>query len=76
MVMSRFMNQHDLVHCCAMYTAQHLSKSAKENVLAFMALVVPKCAECTRLLEFMINMDQTNVYFKQLPKTTIKVHGA
>jgi hypothetical protein len=70
------MNQYDLVPYCATHTAQHLPKSVKEDALVFMAVVVPKCAERPCLLNFMINMDQTNVYFKQLPKTTINVHCA
>jgi hypothetical protein len=76
MVISRFIFNNNLVHRCATHTAQRLLESVKSDALSFMDLVRPKCAEGCRSPDFIINMDQTNVYFKQSPKRTIDVKGA
>jgi hypothetical protein len=76
MVISRFIFNNDLVHCCATHTAQRLPESVKSDALSFMDIVCPKCAEGCRSPDYIINMDQTNVYFKQSPKRTIDMKGA
>ena len=75
MVISRFIFNNDLVHHCATHTAQPLPESVKSDALSFMKIVCPKCAEGCHLPDFIINMDQANIYFKQSPERTIDVKG-
>ena len=75
MVMSHFCHQHDLVHHMATHTTQCLPESVKIDDLGFLNVVCPKCAKCTHWSDFIINMDQASVYFKQMPRTTINVKG-
>ncbi len=75
MVMSHFMYQHDLVQCMVMHIAKCLPESVKQDAIASLKTSHPECADCTCSAEFIINMDQTNVYFQQAPKNSINMRG-
>jgi hypothetical protein len=64
------------VHCIATHYAQRPPEEVKEDALSYIVLVVPKCVGHTRDKNFILNMDQTNTYFRMSPRTTINQCGA
>ena len=76
MCVSRFLQQNGLVHRLATHTAQRAPDDVELDAKSYMDLVVPKLVGRTRDPKFTMNMDQTNVYYRQTAKTTINRRGA
>lgn len=76
MCVSRFLQQNGLVHRLATHTAQRSPDDVALDAKSYMDLVVPKLVGRTRDPMFTMNMDQTNVYYRQTAKATINRRGA
>ena len=64
-----------MVHCLATHTAQCPPDAVYAEAKSYMNLVVPMCVGHTHDPTFTMNMDQTNVYYRQTMKTTINRCG-
>ncbi len=67
---------NNLVHRVATHTAQHPPDEVHEDAKSHLVVAVPKCVGPTRFPRFVLNMDQTNSKFGNLPGQTIDQRGA
>jgi len=73
MCISRFLSANNLVHHVATHTAQRPPDEVREDTKMHLVLAVPKCVRPTCDPRFVLNMDQTNLKFGNLPGQTIDV---
>jgi hypothetical protein len=76
MCVSRFLATNALVHRVATLTAQRPPDEMHEDSKSHLVLAAPKCMGPTRNPRFVLNMDQTNSKFGNLPSHTINQCGA
>jgi hypothetical protein len=71
MCVLRFLFANDLVHPVATHTAQRPPDGVHKDAKSHLAVAVPKCVGPTRNPRLVLNMDQTNSKFGNLPSHTI-----
>ena len=76
MCVLRFLFTNNLVHRVATHTAQRPPDKVHKDAKSHLVLAVPKCVGPTRDLRSVLNMDQTNSKFVNLPSHTIDQRGA
>jgi transposase-like protein len=76
MCISCFLSVNNLVHRVATHTAQRPPDEVHEDSKSHFVVAVPKCVGPTRDPRFVLNMDQTNSKFGNLPGQTIDPRGA
>jgi hypothetical protein len=74
-IICRF-NANNLVIHSKMHQAQKTRYAMEEIGRDFIASMVPRLVEAGRDQRFIINMDQTPVFFSMTPKTTLQVRGS
>ena len=76
MCVLHFLFANNLVHCVVTHTAQHPpDEEVHEDAKSHLVLAVPKCVRPTRNPRFVLNIDQTNSKFDNLPSHTINQCG-
>jgi hypothetical protein len=76
MCVLRFLSANNLVHCVATHKAQCPPDEVHKDAKSHLVLAVPKCVGPTCDLRFVLNMNQTNSKFGNLPSHTIDQCGA
>ena len=76
MCVLRFLSANNLAHRVWTHTAQCPPDEVHKDAKSHLVLAVPKCVGPTRDLRFVLNMDQTNSKFGNLPSHTIDQRGA
>ncbi len=76
MCVSRFLSANNLVHRVATHMAKRPPDEVHEDAQLHFVLAVPNCVGSTHDPRFVLNMDQTNSKFGNLPFQTINQRGA
>jgi hypothetical protein len=74
-VVRRFLRANNIVIRVATHEAQKPPKEAMDAAKAFVHSLVPTLRAPNRQLSFILNMDQTPVYFSMTPNTTLETRG-
>ena len=78
LVIKRLSKRNKFVYRAATHTAQRLPEEVKEEAKAFVADTIPIFAQCDngqRHKDYIINMDQTPVFFNMSSKYTLELLG-
>jgi len=72
----RFVKAHGLVHRVHTHESQRSLAEAEEQATEFVLQMRPLLAERNRSQDYIINMDQTPIFFSMVPRTTLSPIGA
>jgi hypothetical protein len=75
-IICRFLYMNKLVIRSRTHQAQKSRRVMEQHGQEFVASIVPRLQEFGRDQRFIINMDQTPVFFSMTPKTTLQVRGS
>jgi hypothetical protein len=75
-IICRFLYVNNLVIRSKTHQAQKTQSAMEEIGRDFIASMIPRLVEAGRDQRFIINMDQTPVFFSMTPKTTLQVRGS
>jgi hypothetical protein len=74
-IVRRFLRAHNIVYRAATHEAQKAPQESQDAAKAFVLSLVPTINAPNRQLKYIVNMDQTPVYFSMTPKTTLETRG-
>jgi hypothetical protein len=74
-IIRRFLRAHNIVYRAATHEAQKAPQETQDTAKAFVLSLVPTMRAPNRQLSYILNMDQTPVYFSMTPKTTLETRG-
>ena len=72
-IVCRFIRKHNFVHCCVTHKSQKLSAEMEEEAIEFVHRMKEYLDVPNRNKDFILNMDQTAVYYSSTPRTTINL---
>ena len=72
----RFVKSHKLVHRVCTHESQRSPAAVEEEAIDWLTRIRPQLIGNNRDQRFIINMDQTPIFFTMVPRTTLNVSGA
>jgi hypothetical protein len=75
-VVRRFLKAHDIVHRAVTHESQRAPHEVEKQAKDWMEMIRPMVAAVNRNERFIINMDQTPVFFSMSEGTTLEVEGS
>ena len=75
-IVRRFLKSKNMVVRSSTHEAQRAPQEMKDDAIKFLVRVRPLLTCCNRDKNFILNMDQTPVFFSMTPNTTVNVRGA
>ena len=75
-VVRRFLKAHDIVHRVVTHESQRAPHEVERQALDWMEMIRPMVTAPNRNQRFIINMDQTPVFFSMSEGTTLEVEGS
>jgi transposase-like protein len=75
-VVRRFLKCHDIVHRVVTHESQRSPHEVQDQALQWIAMIRPMVSSMNRDKRYVMNMDQTPVFFSMSDGTTLEVEGS